>query len=277
MIGDADEPGRRFARCVGSVLAAAGVDTRTVELDAARDDGYDLADFLEDVRSDYVRREARERIDELAVAVEARPAAGRDGHVGGRADDDSQVTRIVELAKDAELFHSPEGEAFATIPIGDHEETWALRATPLKRWLQKRFYDEEGKVPGAQALTDAMAVLEGRALFDGPERVVATRVARTEDALWIDLADDGWQAIRVTANGWTIVPRPPVKFRRAPGMLTLPYRCPVQRRPARPLPAAGQRGGLRGCSSAGSSRPTVPRAPTCSASSTASKAAASRP
>jgi hypothetical protein len=62
------------------------------------------------------------------------------------------------------------------------------------------------------------------ALFEGAEHEVHLRLASDEDgAVWLDLADEYWQAVRVSADGWEIVHDPPVRFRRARGMLPLPY------------------------------------------------------
>jgi hypothetical protein len=40
--------------------------------------------------------------------------------------------------------------------------------------------------------------------------------------LYLDLANDHWQAVEITASGWRVVDEVPVKFRRPKGMLPLP-------------------------------------------------------
>jgi hypothetical protein len=141
----------------------------------------------------------------------------------GQAEGQSQATRLVTLAIDAgvELFHSPEGDAYATIDVEGHKETWPLKVRGFRRWLARRFYEEEDKAPGAQAVQDALGVLEGQALYDGTELPVYTRLAEHQGAIYLDLANDCWQAVEVTASGWQVVDTPPVKFRRAKGMLPL--------------------------------------------------------
>jgi hypothetical protein len=70
-------------------------------------------------------------------------------------------------------------------------------------------------------LQDALAVLEGKALFDAPIHDVGVRVAEHDGAIYVDLADDHWQAVRVDAEGWQVVANPPVRFRRPAGMREL--------------------------------------------------------
>ncbi|MBN9624118.1 MAG: hypothetical protein J0H06_14415, partial [Actinobacteria bacterium] len=151
---------------------------------------------------------------------------GRDGD-----DDDSptqskpsQATVLVNLAIDAgaELFHSPDGVAYATLPIENRSENWPLRTKSVKRWLSRLYFASTEKAPGSQAVADALGVLEGQALFDGDEHQVFTRVAGHAGAIYLDLADGDWRAVRITATGHSVVSDPPVKFVRSRGMLPLP-------------------------------------------------------
>jgi DNA polymerase I-like protein with 3'-5' exonuclease and polymerase domains len=61
------------------------------------------------------------------------------------------------------------------------------------------------------------------ALFEGLEHDVNVRVAAHEGAVYVDLANDAWEAAKITSEGVEIVSDPPVRFRRRKGMLELPY------------------------------------------------------
>jgi hypothetical protein len=130
-----------------------------------------------------------------------------------------------DVAKDVELFHTPDLVAYASITVGDHRESWPVRSRGFRLWLSRRSFEKRGKAPGSQALADAMTLLEGKALFDGPECSVYTRLAIVESTIYLDLADDYWQAVEIDGTGWRIVANPPVKFRRTRGMLPLPVPC----------------------------------------------------
>jgi len=142
----------------------------------------------------------------------------------GGQERQSQATRLVGMALDAGvvLFHTPEGEAYATIQVDGHQETWPLKVKGFRRWLARLFYTQEGTTPGAQAVQDALGVLEGKVLYDGAELPVYTRLAEHHGAIYLDLGNAAWQAVEITASGWRLVNTPPVKFRRAKGMLPLP-------------------------------------------------------
>jgi hypothetical protein len=129
---------------------------------------------------------------------------------------------VSHITDAVELFHDPGGNAYATIPVGDHRETWPLHSKGFRQWMARRYHEKRGKTPNTQALTDATAVLAGKAIFDGPEYRVHVRVAEHGGIIYLDLCNERWDAIAVSANGWEIVSDPPVKFRRTRGMLPLP-------------------------------------------------------
>jgi hypothetical protein len=166
-------------------------------------------------------QEVTQALIHLTMAVEG---VLRQMEAQQAADSPSQATRLVTLATHmgVELFHTPEGDAYATIEVDGHKETWPLKVRGFRRWLARLFYEQEDKTPGAQAVQDALGVLEGQALYDGPERPVYTRLAAWNDLIYLDLANERWQAVEVSASGWQVVDTPPVKFRRAKGMLPLP-------------------------------------------------------
>jgi hypothetical protein len=140
----------------------------------------------------------------------------------GKTRRKTHATLLVELAGNAELFHTPEGEAFATFRVQDHRETWPLRSQSFGRWLERRFYMRSGTAPSSFAVRDAVNVLEARARIDGAARDVFVRVAESEGAIYLDLVNDDWQIVEITADGWRITTDAPVRFKRTRGMLPLP-------------------------------------------------------
>jgi hypothetical protein len=166
-------------------------------------------------------QEVAQALMKLAVAVEG---ILRQMEAQGATEEESQATRLVGLARaaGATLFHTPDGEAYASILVEGHTETWPLKVKGFRRWLARQFYEEYDKAPGSQAIQDALGVLEGKAVFDGDEFPVYTRLAEHNGAIYLDLGNPAWQAVEITPNGWQVIGTPPVKFRRAKGMLPLP-------------------------------------------------------
>lgn len=144
------------------------------------------------------------------------------GAASANSGKESQATRLVDLGSRTPLFHDPESNAYATVSMGDHDETWRLRSGGFKSWLAKQYYEREGAIPRSGALQDALTTLEGIARFDGPELAVHLRHAHVDGVLYIDMGDPSWRVIEVSAAGWRVLDEAPVKFRRPRGMQALP-------------------------------------------------------
>jgi len=135
---------------------------------------------------------------------------------GDTEDDEatSQTDMLVAIGREQDLFHDPQGTPFARVHIDGHLETWSLGSKSFKRWLQRQYFRQHAKAPGKDGVGSALGVLEGLAVFEGPEHALSVRVARHEDAIWYDLGDARWRAVRIDARGWEIVDDPPPIFRR---------------------------------------------------------------
>src|SRR5439155_1690600 len=90
----------------------------------------------------------------------------------------SQASRLIALAASVELFRTPEGEPFATFPVGEHRETAPVKSKAFRRYLARLYYGDARATANAQAVQDALGVLEGRAVYEGETLPVYVRGAR---------------------------------------------------------------------------------------------------
>lgn len=131
---------------------------------------------------------------------------------------------LVQIAFDeAELCHNKDQSAYAAIQVDGHCETWPVRSKGFRLWLRRRLREEQDRSAYSEAVNTAIEEVEAKALFDDPEIEAHVRLAEYEGAIWLDLADERWRTVQVTSRGWQVVQdRPPVRFVRPRGMLTLP-------------------------------------------------------
>ena len=203
-----------------TVLHPGGVFTEKLDITKSRERNRvltELGESLPGIPLDTVREE----IDE--IASQAIPKPDESGAGDGQAD------LLVALTdkEDVELFHAPgaiDADAYATIKIENHRETWGVRSKGFKRWLLLGFYREHGHAPNEQAVSTALATIEAKASFDGDERLVEVRVAGGGGVVWIDLGDPTWSAVRVDRDGYKLVDSfsVGVRFTRPSGMQSLP-------------------------------------------------------
>lgn len=146
--------------------------------------------------------------------------AEESGDIGRRGP--TQADILIELAKAAELFHTPDSTGYAHLDINGHRETWPIRGKGFRRWLSRRFFEATQGAPSSEALQSALNVIEAKAHFDAPERIVHIRVAGLDGRLYLDLGDETWRAVEIEATGWRVIDNPPVRFRRPAGMQPLP-------------------------------------------------------
>ena len=146
--------------------------------------------------------------------------AKETGDTGGRGPKQADI--LIDLAQATELFHTPDGTSYADLDIKGHRETWPIRGKGFRRWLSRCFYEATQGAPSSEALQSALSVIEAKAHFDAPERTIHIRVGGLDGKLYLDLGDETWRAVEIDATGWRVIDNPPVRFRRASGMLPLP-------------------------------------------------------
>ena len=129
---------------------------------------------------------------------------------------------LTDLAAGAELFHTADGTAFADLMMDGHRETWPVRSMRLRSWLRRKHYEATGAAARTGPITSALDLLEARAQFDAPRRAVYLRVAEHDGRIYLDLCDEHWRVAEIGPDGWQVISCPPVRFRRAAGMLPLP-------------------------------------------------------
>ena len=135
----------------------------------------------------------------------------------------SQPTVLIELADDCELFHTADDEAYAVITTANNaRQVYAVRGAGFRKYLSQRYFKLFGKGVGNQALQDALITIEAKANFNHTLRQVYKRVANLGDRIYLDLCDEGWRVIEVTAAGWQVLNCSPVMFTRTKDMLSIP-------------------------------------------------------
>ncbi len=183
-----------------------------------------LAALRKDDRAAFEALRAQLKKSGCRVTALDEAIAEECGDTGGRGP--TQADILIELAQSAELFHSPDRTGYADFDINGHRETWPIRAKGFRRWLARRFFEATAGAPSSEALQSALNVIEAKANFDSPERIVHIRVGGLEGRLYLDLGDEMWRTVEIDVTGWRVIDNPPVRFRRAAGMQPLPMPVP---------------------------------------------------
>jgi hypothetical protein len=197
----------------------------------------DKVDVVEAAKREDFARKVCERyagLDRTKVDRQLERIAGEMVARSLEQQEDGESDGVTEIlaglvidSEDAELFHHGvrhDAEAYATIAVADHRETWPVRSVAFAHWLRQQYYLLTKAAPPAQALTDGINLIASIAVFAGEQREVFLRVARCGEAIYIDLGDARYRAVEVRRNGWKVIAGDsvPVRFIRRRGMEALP-------------------------------------------------------
>jgi hypothetical protein len=150
---------------------------------------------------------------------------------GGLIHDDNEdkpakqttANALIEMAvKHCDLFHDERRDGYAVTTHKSIRRTLKLRGREFRRWLAGLYYAETERAANNEAISTALSVLEAKATFDGRMLELSNRFAMREGVIYLDVADESWRVIKVTAQGWEMLAKPPVLFRRYSHQQALP-------------------------------------------------------
>jgi energy-coupling factor transporter ATP-binding protein EcfA2 len=140
----------------------------------------------------------------------------------------SSVQVLARLAASAKLFRSADGRLCAQVPVGDRLEIYGLKSPGFRDWLIDGFLIDQPEPPSSWALRRVVGMLEARARFNAGIPEVFVRVGQdgvgdgSDSPYFLDLGDPSGRAVAIGEQGWKVVDRPAVHFRRPEGLLPLP-------------------------------------------------------
>lgn len=114
---------------------------------------------------------------------------------------------LMEVANTLPLFHDQNGEAFAFV----NGECISLRSHKLKSWLTYTVHKQYKRAVSSEAMTQALSILSGFAIYDKNMVHLSNRLAMRNNAIYYDMGDN--TAIEITTEGWKQIPAP-IMFRR---------------------------------------------------------------
>jgi putative DNA primase/helicase len=145
-------------------------------------------------------------------------------------DDDTenpkQVSRATELvaliSSQGRLYRTPDGDVYARVRIGQHEENIQVRSRHFRTWVMSLYHSKHERTVGERAISEAIGTLEGQTLMSGADEEVHLRTARHGGKFYYFLADREHTVIEIDGDGWRPVSNPPVNFVKTRSMKAQP-------------------------------------------------------
>ena len=228
----ADEASDKYAETVARLLAPIAASIQRLEPPESVKSGWDAADalaegwdqeraaaFLATARS---AKRGRRRRGESAGADDRDIGVDGDGETAEPGRRRRQADELLDFVAEIELWHSPDRDPYATIPVNGHVENWPIRSKGFRLWLAEQYFRHTSRGASSQATEDALRTIEAIAISNGAEHTPWLRLGAQGDEIYLDLCDAQWHAIHISEIGWSLVDRAPCKFLRTPAMAPLP-------------------------------------------------------
>ncbi|MFI4955605.1 MAG: hypothetical protein ACHQAX_00150 [Gammaproteobacteria bacterium] len=133
------------------------------------------------------------------------------------------TTQVLGLCNGFEFFHTPDNEAYVTIETGEYIENYPIKSNEFHQLISNMFYKRTGQGLRGSTFNDLLPTFQARASFEGQEHKVYMRTAFVGGKIYVDLCNKKRQCVEISENGWKILNKPPVKFKRTKYMAALPF------------------------------------------------------
>ena len=133
----------------------------------------------------------------------------------------SVLDQSLAYSKAFQRFVAENGQVFVGYKFNRRFETHPVEATFIKRFLTKRYFDDTRKALSKSKFKEWSEIYSINAVIEVEQSQVHTRVAKIDDAYYLDTADADGHIVRIGADGWTILDDPTLPFFRPYSMLPI--------------------------------------------------------
>ncbi len=127
---------------------------------------------------------------------------------------DNSLLNEICNREDVILFHDEQKDAYIALDISGHQEIWPCKGKSMKRLIASKSWEKNKKPLSSESIKSIVGVLEGKGCFEGKQIKLHNRVAWYNNDLWLDLTNEKWQTIKINKNGWEIIDKSPIIFKR---------------------------------------------------------------
>ena len=148
----------------------------------------------------------RTRLKRAGVGVTELDKQLQHGDGAPPDDDETVADKLIALARSqCQFLHDAQREPYAVFDAAGARQVHGVLSSGFSDYLSHAYYTQHDRAPTETSLKVALATLRGQAQFEGEACEVFTRIAKTEAGYWLDLCNDAWQCVQVTATGWAVV------------------------------------------------------------------------
>jgi putative DNA primase/helicase len=129
--------------------------------------------------------------------------------------DKSGASKVIAHLESLDIifWHDPDGGSYASIPRNGHIERYRTNSRGFINIVRASY----GKMISKKTMDEVLATIDSLAI-QGQERKPAVRLMEHKGAIYIDLGTDDWSMVKVTMDGWSVVPSVDLPLIRPQGL-----------------------------------------------------------
>lgn len=206
ILPDNDEAGMQYAQTIAAHLP----NSRIIKLPDLPPKG-DVYDWL-------MAGHTMEEIENLPIAdlTEAPPQCAEDDGYEPKTKA-TQIETVINLVEkqNAVLFHDTLNDPYVAVETKGHKEIWRIDSESFSTWINHLFYTRTRKALRKESVSQAVTILKAKAQYDSRDAIeLGVRVNEKDGAIWYDLSNPDWQAVKITTDGWSVEDDTPILFKR---------------------------------------------------------------
>ena len=150
-----------------------------------------------------------------------REKAEQTGKKGATASRNQASHLLEALDNVCKLFRGSDGKSYAAVEVDGQREIYHVDSQAFKHWVIRYCLAVLHKVPSSETVSNVLHTLTAVAQGFATKEIYH-RVANVGEAIYLDLGNKDGQVVEITAEGWQVITKPPVYFRRAATTAALP-------------------------------------------------------
>lgn len=226
VIADKDETGRTHSIAIAEALYGVVGEVRILEM--PDHSGREVKDYSDWLEAGGTPGEFKTLVEQAQLFKPAAPNDEVEPNILGDDDSDeddeeaaSIAEKLVRIAESFHLFQDEQGATYVDVPRGTGSEVLKVRAGRFAEWLGNEYRKKYRGVAKRGAIDDARTVICGVGSQRGLIEPVFIRVGKSAESIVVDLNDQQHRVVEITALGWSIKDKSPVKFIRPASALAL--------------------------------------------------------
>jgi len=131
---------------------------------------------------------------------------------------------IIDLIiNECELVHNQLKDPFAIVFQNSIRHVYNIKSKSFTDWVASKNYASKKSALSDATLKTIISTLSGKAVFEGRQVSIHTRIAKTASGYWLDLCNDNWEAVLINQDGWEVLSGDSVPlFYRSNSMQSIP-------------------------------------------------------